>query len=998
MPPIRQCDQCSHKFDTQSKLDKHVKVIHLKFQDFLCTACGTRFAHIEDFMKHVNKYNLTTADFWEIACSKFRKTPSQAFDHIDFDADTGLVQCTQCSFITDSLRKCKHHVERVHLKIPRFICYVCAKRFVAKSQMGRHFKDHHQDLRLYNLLCKSGEDETTQQEDFYNLENPEQDTNGSTNTEYLKRDTNIDANATSNLKRLPKLTEEDTLPTKKGRDRLHSSTEESTSAAVSSYRQTFNAKRKVINVIPQDDDVIPQDDDVISQDDDVIPQDDADWDSDESQPGFKCEVCPFTSDTADEMVTHINQAHLNDYNKKELADDMDMDDLDSNNDAEMDHVLKKIKVEKDMFEYARNPYSLSAPHRRANHMYTSNSKQQCHSSVADSVNQAVMLKCNQCSFQSTYKHSINRHIKSVHDAAKDYMCQNCGVAFTERRTLIKHTAKFTKLEANGDCHMTCAMIKESSKGSSTVKTKKKSHLQEISNQGQESDEYESYMSIEPEVCLDEGTATLNLYKSSQISTTDYDTTNESIAEDSNSKVYDCSYCPFKTGNKIFLEKHSCQTSSSQNSPKVTIKQELPYYTMNIKSEDTSQTTSGHHTSKSPRPSITIRFVKEPERHQCPHCSFKTHSLETVELHVQAVHLKLEEFSCTECHTAFTDKDLLSKHIQANRFITEDQTIQMLCSERKNIEEDIALPAKVYKCITCDQELYSNDDMSQHLSLVHNEINVHVGKLKYLQLQPYQCKDCPYKSKHTWKFRKHVKSVHLKQKQFLCTQCGKEYSEKRDFLNHDSTKCLEIQKVNIAKRSSKFRVLLKPYQHIKRSEETKLLQCIECNFESACMSTVMQHVIAVHSITNIFTCNYCQEEFSKMPKIIDHLNSAHNETCVVNNTVFECHECPAFPRSMVNLHAHVRGVHFKAWPYQCLQCPESFSTKQYLAKHIIMYHNNFDTSPNNIDTSPNSIDKSHNNIDTSHNSIDTSDNNIFDASYNNIDTSYNNIDTSHNSTC
>ena len=954
-----------------------MKVIHLKFQDFLCTACGTKFAHIEDFTKHVNKYNLTTADcLWEIACSKFRKTPSQAFDHIDFTADTGLVHCTQCSFITDSLRKCKHHVERIHLKIPRFICYVCAKRFVAKSQMGKHFKDHHQDLRLYNLLCKSGEhpfeDETIQQEDFYDLENLEQDTNGSTNTEYLKEETNLDANATSDFKRLPKLTDEDTLPTNKGRDRLHASPQESASAAVSSYRPTLKAKRKVI----------PQ------------REDDVDWDSDESQPGFKCEVCPFTSGTADEMVTHINQAHLNVYNKshkEELADDMYIDDLDSNNDAEMDHVLKKIKVEKEMFEHTQNLYSVSAPHRRANHTYTSNSEQQCHSSVAHSVNQAVMLKCNQCSFQSTYKHSINRHIRSVHDAAKDYVCQNCGVAFTERRTLIKHTAKFTKLEANGDCHMTCAMIKESAKGS-TIKTKKKSHQAEISNQGQESDEYDdSYLSIEPEVCLDEGTATLSLYKSSDISTTDYDTTNESIAEDSNSKVFDCNYCPFKTGNKIFMEKHLCQTGFSQNSQRVTIKEELPYYTMNIKSEDTNQSTSGHHTSKSPRPSITIRFVKEPERHQCPHCKFKAHSLETVELHVQAVHLKLEQFSCTECQTAFTDKNMLSKHVQANRVITEDKTIQMLCSERKNMEEDIALPAKVYKCIACNEELYSNDDMSQHLSLVHNEINVHVSKLKYLQLQPYQCKDCPYKSKHTWKFRKHVKSVHLKQKQFLCTQCGKEYSEKRDFLNHDSTKCLEIQKVNIAKRSSKFRVLLKPYQHIKRSEDTKLLRCIECNFESACMSTVMQHVIAVHSITNIFTCNYCQEEFSKMPKIIDHLNSAHNETCVVNNTVFECHECPAFPRSMVNLHAHVRGVHFKAWPYQCLQCPESFSTKQYLAKHIIMCHNNFGTSPNNIDSSYSNIDTSDNIFDTSHNNIDTSDNNINAISYHNIDTS-------HNSTC
>jgi len=93
------CDHCSFKATGRPGLQRHVKSVHLKDLKFLCTACGKRFADQADLSRHVDKNNITTSDgVWQMACSKFRKVPSDAADYLAHDDAAGELRCVKCGF------------------------------------------------------------------------------------------------------------------------------------------------------------------------------------------------------------------------------------------------------------------------------------------------------------------------------------------------------------------------------------------------------------------------------------------------------------------------------------------------------------------------------------------------------------------------------------------------------------------------------------------------------------------------------------------------------------------------------------------------------------------------------------------------------------------------------------------------------------------------------------------------------------------------------------
>lgn len=47
-----QCPHCPHVSSCKGSLDKHVKSIHLKLKDFVCSVCGVGFALISGLTRH----------------------------------------------------------------------------------------------------------------------------------------------------------------------------------------------------------------------------------------------------------------------------------------------------------------------------------------------------------------------------------------------------------------------------------------------------------------------------------------------------------------------------------------------------------------------------------------------------------------------------------------------------------------------------------------------------------------------------------------------------------------------------------------------------------------------------------------------------------------------------------------------------------------------------------------------------------------------------------
>jgi len=162
--PVRMfhCDICDFRANNRLSLQRHVKSAHAKDLKFLCTACGKRFADQRDLSNHVEKNNITTSDgIWQMACSKFRKVPSEAGEYLFTDEDTGEVKCLKCNYSSTEHKSSKRHVEQIHLKLyNRFICNACSESFSTKVSLAVHLKDEHRDFSLVEKF--SIPEETTQ--------------------------------------------------------------------------------------------------------------------------------------------------------------------------------------------------------------------------------------------------------------------------------------------------------------------------------------------------------------------------------------------------------------------------------------------------------------------------------------------------------------------------------------------------------------------------------------------------------------------------------------------------------------------------------------------------------------------------------------------------------------------------------------------------------------------------------------------------------------------
>ena len=48
------------------------------------------------------------------------------------------------------------------------------------------------------------------------------------------------------------------------------------------------------------------------------------------------------------------------------------------------------------------------------------------------------FKCEQCHFESSWKHALNKHIKAVHENLRNHVCGECGYATSRKDTLKQH--------------------------------------------------------------------------------------------------------------------------------------------------------------------------------------------------------------------------------------------------------------------------------------------------------------------------------------------------------------------------------------------------------------------------------------------------------------------------------------------------------------------------------------------------------------------------------
>jgi RNase P subunit RPR2 len=111
--PEFNCPECGKVFHIMSKMQVHLKEVHIREKNFSCTVCDQRFFSKTLVQKHMVKH------FGE-----------------------RVFQCNVCMKSYPRKQTLKDHM-RIHSDDKRLICSVCSQTFVQNSSLRAHMKSHH---------------------------------------------------------------------------------------------------------------------------------------------------------------------------------------------------------------------------------------------------------------------------------------------------------------------------------------------------------------------------------------------------------------------------------------------------------------------------------------------------------------------------------------------------------------------------------------------------------------------------------------------------------------------------------------------------------------------------------------------------------------------------------------------------------------------------------------------------------------------------------------
>ena len=256
---------------------------------------------------------------------------------------------------------------------------------------------------------------------------------------------------------------------------------------------------------------------------------------------------------------------------------------------------------------------------------------------------------------------------------------------------------------------------------------------------------------------------------------------------------------------------------------------------------------------------------------------------------------------------------------------------------------------VFKCIECDYECKTKNNLKRHLWYVHD-----IGKGEIFKCTK---EDCDYKSKIKKNLKRHLWCVHNIGEGgiFKCTEEGCDYKCKSNsglkqhlWCVHNIgeggiLKCTEEGCDYKSKTNSHFKRHLWCVHNI---GEGKMFKCTEegCDYKSKTNDHLKEHLWCVHNIGEgkIFKCTEedCNFEFKRNGDLKQHLWSVHNKG---EGKIFKCTEehCNFECKSKNNLTQHIWCIHNKGEGkiFKCTEedCDFECKSKNNLTQHLSAVH-------------------------------------------------------------
>lgn len=316
---------------------------------------------------------------------------------------------------------------------------------------------------------------------------------------------------------------------------------------------------------------------------------------------------------------------------------------------------------------------------------------------------------------------------------------------------------------------------------------------------------------------------------------------------------------------------------------------------------------------------------------CDICMFKTHSIASLNLHQQLVHVGNPEesvaleYKCDNCEKVFLNHDAKKEHLRCTcpyrnttRFICDfckkSFTQKQILKKHLNLH----LKSKEYRCKSCDKVYYSKSSLILHYrshSIEPCPVCCKVLKsysLPYHMLQHsndsrLECPICnQVKFLSNASLKQHMK-IHKKTKEpeSLVCECGRKFNSVRGKQCHQANGCAAISKENFS------------------------FKCNVCGKSFGKKSNLSRHLTSHSESSYKWRCTVCYKRFNNSSNFKVHQYSHNPEKNI------PCKICNKLFKNQDSLRSHYSIHEGKKFP--CRKCEKTFGTLTLMKYHMKKKH-------------------------------------------------------------
>ena len=309
----------------------------------------------------------------------------------------------------------------------------------------------------------------------------------------------------------------------------------------------------------------------------------------------------------------------------------------------------------------------------------------------------------------------------------------------------------------------------------------------------------------------------------------------------------------------------------------------------------------------------------------------------------------DKWKCELCGIEKRSKHCLANHLHIFHGVPKPYAgslcqFQGCCESQVKIHTETHHRVKPFACKICGFQAIKQEDLENHIK-THTEekplackqcdfqalCQVHLqDHMQACQQKPqglFFCPTCNFSAMNKRLLDAHRRSMHWRQKRFICDKCDYRTGLKGNLTRHLAT---HEKRAKYECRLCDFKAMFKValIRHQKSHASVKSFTCTECKYWTVKGLDFQQHM-RIHSEDRKYPCSLCPYRAPQKAHLKRHMLSH------VNEETLKCNKCD-FQTTDKNILQTHSDMHSKNYVFKCPLCKYMTDTVAYLNQHLLSH--------------------------------------------------------------